>query len=185
MPIHNGNIIVNADGGAFTIYAGNYDEPGPRYEGIQLKNMVPTGLLDPFNPEPQIIHVSGTGGNPFGHSLFRISPSVGYVHAAAAGKERVFYIPADYWDEYVQQWGKEVWQIVPVNGWNAVAAQSYLLTKLLVHFHWHIGKHDCSIFCQQLAEAGGAVGAGSKSMFPSKAVGRNQNRGIADRIRWN
>jgi hypothetical protein len=185
MAVHNGNIIVNADGGAFTINAGDYIEPGPRYEGVQLQNVVPPELLNPFAPEASIIHVSGTGGNPWGHTIFQISPSVGFVHAAAAGKERVFYIPAAYWDEYVQQNNKEIWQIVPVPGWNAISAQAYLLQKLLVHFHWHIGKHDCATFCQQLATAGGVPVTGSKSMFPSKAVKRNVRRGIADLIRWN
>jgi hypothetical protein len=187
MSVHNGaTIIVNGCAGQITIPGGTYDENhNPHYEGIQfIGGNVPVNLYLPSGAKPHIVHVSGTGGNPFGHTLFWIDPSVGFVHAAAAGVNRVYYIPPQNWDDYAVANQKTILQLVPVPNWEALWASAYLHAKLTTGFHWHIGKHDCSVFAKQLADAGGGGDTGSKSMFPTKAVKRNVERGVADRITW-
>jgi hypothetical protein len=187
MPVHAGNIVVNGCAGQFTILAADYVEnANPHYEGIQFTNgNIPPNLMDATGAEPCIVHVTGTGGNIFGHTLFWIDPSVGFVHAAAAGRNPVYYIPPQTFDEYCRQNQKDVKQLVPLTGWQPNAAQAYLFTKLTAGFHWHIGKHDCAIFAQQLADAGHATNAGSKSMFPLKAWKRNRRRLGLSVLQWN
>jgi hypothetical protein len=177
MTVHNGNIInVAGCGGAITIAPADYVETGPPYEGIQIQRTFPRALLNASNARPHIVYVSGTGGNPWGHALFWIDPSVGMVHAALPGQQKLCYIPPAQWDTYVQQNQKLVWQFVPVYNWNPNAASFYLWDCLKNGFNWHPG-NDCATFCHKLARAGGAMNTGSTSVMPSKAVRKNLERG--------
>jgi hypothetical protein len=187
MSVHNnGSILVNGCAGQILISPGDYIETGKTYEGIQFTNgNIPHNLLVATNAEPQIVHVTGSSINFFGHTLFCIDPSVGFVHAAAPGVSLIYYIPPQSFEEYCRQNKKNIKQLVPVQGWSAASAQGYLFTKMTQGFHWHIGKHDCAVFAQQLAQAGGVNGgAGSKSMFPRLAWNKNAKKLGLSVLHW-
>lgn len=155
-------IYLPASGITISDYNKHADES--RYEGITLNNTVPDGLLNIQNPT--IILVSGTGGNPFGHALFMISRSIGYVHAADPGTHKVRFIPHDRFQDYITAWGKERWNQIPVKLSNLTGAKNYIGDCLLRGFYWS-PLHNCLTFCSEILAAGDS--AADSCVFPSTA----------------
>jgi hypothetical protein len=152
-------------GAGISIPASQCKLPDGKYEGYTL-NQVPEGLLKISHPA--VIYVSGSGGNPFGHALFMISPSIGYVHAADPGLNKSRFIPHDEYSQFMEEMEKSTWSMLPVKLGNKQAAAAYIRQCLLVGFDWQPW-HNCVTLCINICQHGQS-NVIPTSVFPSTAT---------------
>ena len=151
-------------GAGISIPAADYNLPGGSYEGVTL-NQVPEGLLKITNPA--VVYVSGSGGNPWGHAMFMISPSIGYIHAADPGMNKSRFVPHDEFERFMKEMKKTSWSMQPVELGNKTAAATFMRQCFLVGFNWQPW-HNCVTLCIEICQHGQS-NVIPTSVFPSTA----------------
>lgn len=152
-------------GAGITITEAQYTKPKGSYEGVIL-NQIPQGLLNLSNPA--VVYVSGSGGNPFGHALFMISPSIGYVHSVEPGTHQARFIPHDEFERFMKEMGKTSWTMQPVELSNPQGAATFIQKCLTVGYTWY-PHHNCVSLCIEICQAGGSDVVPT-SVLPTKAT---------------
>ena len=160
--IHPGNAVMPPDLHAFEGYTcpGGLTDEYLHFEAVTGK-------------KPAYVFVSGSGGNPFGHCLFRIHPDIGYVHAAQPGMNQALYLPVEQWDQYMLETKKTLWEIKEIDFlWMSVLRIQAVKHKIKQYtrdgYNW-VPWHDCVTMVDEIAEEGGSAYI-AKTVFPSTAV---------------
>ncbi|MCO6456831.1 MAG: hypothetical protein J5I93_16145 [Pirellulaceae bacterium] len=152
-------------GAGIEIPTGDYIEPPGDYEGVILTK-IPDGLLR-FKGSATC-YVSGTGGNPFGHAVLLINPSIGYVHSCEPGTHPVRFMPHDQWGRFLEETAKTMWGMLPLKLPDKTAARNYVTECMLRGYCW-VPWHDCVTFCDLVVEAAGGT-TKANTVFPSTAT---------------
>jgi hypothetical protein len=119
---------------------------------------------------PAYVFVSGTGGNPFGHCLFRIHPNIGYVHAAQPGMNPALYLPVEEWNRYLLECKKTLWEVKEIDFQpDKVEAVRIKVNDFVKDGFYWVPWHDCVTMVDELATVGGSAYV-AKTVFPSTAV---------------
>jgi hypothetical protein len=140
----------------------------------------PGGLPDNFiefsqtvGEKPAYVFVSGTGGNPFGHCLFRVHPDIGYVHAAQPGMNPALFLPNEEYNQYLLDCGKTEWEVKEIDfQWanpDRIQAVKHKVKQFTRDGFYWVPWHDCVTMVDEIAEEGGSVYI-AKTVFPSSAV---------------
>ncbi len=157
---------IYVPGAGISIPDTDYTTPSGPYEGVILKK-IPDGLFRFGNPA--ICYVSGSGPNTFGHALFMISVSIGYVHSVQPGTHPVRFLPHDQYDDYLETMGKVSWKMLHVDLPSEVAAANYIRGCLTEGYNWQPW-HNCLTFCDAILKASGSKTHPSSCVFPSTAT---------------
>jgi hypothetical protein len=165
-PIHTD---IYVPGAGITIKEGQYLVPPGPYEGVILLS-IPNGLFNFCNPA--ICHVPGSGGNPYGHTMFMISPSIGYVQSVVPGTHRARFLPHDEFDRYMEETGKtHTWNMLHVDLPNPTGAANYITNCLLNGYTW-VPWSNCLTMCHYIVQAAGGHAGLPSLVYPSTAAGQ-------------
>jgi hypothetical protein len=111
------------------------------------------------DPQAQLVIVSGSGPNVFGHMLLCFDTIKGfYVHVHRAGKHKPNVIcGADAFQYYLKKENKTVLDIIEINDMtDKNAAREKLKKRLMNKYFWGAATHNCAEFAATIVQAGGS-----------------------------
>lgn len=110
-------------------------------------------------PQAQIIYVSGSGPNIFGHALVCFHTGLGfYAHVHRAGKHKPGVLCGyEAFEQYLRDEQKNVLETIDINDMNnVVAAREALAKSLTTKYLWGGVAHNCAQFAIDVVQAGGS-----------------------------
>jgi hypothetical protein len=145
----------------FGKYGKLVDADAPTMKGNVALKMHPDAIINAFtgDPQAQLVHVSGSGPNVFGHTLLCFDVDDGfYVHVHRAGKHKPDVICGHAaFSAYLSEEGKTVLHTIDINDiTDRNAAVAKLKSRLENKYFWGATTHNCAEFAATIIQAGGS-----------------------------
>jgi hypothetical protein len=137
------------------------ESDAPTMKGDRALKFHPDEIENAFtgDPQAQLVHVSGSGPNVFGHTLLCFDVENGYyVHVHRAGKHKPDVICGDAaFSAYLAAEGKTVLHTIDIRDiTDRNAAVTKLKGRLAKKYFWGATTHNCAEFAATIVQAGGS-----------------------------